>query len=312
MNPETNSTQLAQGIKSILSAPGMPFMATDYGWAIGIYEGASPFDLRAPRFLNPVLKAHDVTDVKAEFVADPFLVKKNARYYLFFEVLNAGNSRGEIGLAISLDAKRWHYERIILKEPFHLSYPHVFEWQNEFYMIPESKEANAVRLYRAQKFPEVWECIATLFPDQFSDHALLYYQNRWWLWLAKGNDSVYLFYADKLTGPWQEHPRSPLMKDNANYARPAGRLIEWNNQIIRFVQDDGAHYGHQVFAFRVTTLTPDEYREELVSEKPFLAPSGKGWNARKMHHVSLLEDRPGCWIAVVDGMGKNIFFGFRK
>ena len=40
---------------------------------------------------------------------------------------------------------------IVLAEPFHLSYPYVFEWQGSHYMIPESGAAKSVRLYRASE-----------------------------------------------------------------------------------------------------------------------------------------------------------------
>ena len=47
--------------------------ANDLMWSIGIYTGDSPFQLRAPANKpNPVLSQTDVTDVSAEFVADPF------------------------------------------------------------------------------------------------------------------------------------------------------------------------------------------------------------------------------------------------
>ena len=44
-------------------------------WAMSMYEGTSPLGLRVPPgFTNPVLTAADVSDVDAEFVADPFIV----------------------------------------------------------------------------------------------------------------------------------------------------------------------------------------------------------------------------------------------
>src|SRR2546422_3157213 len=56
--------------------------ATAYdGWSIGIYTGASPFKLNAPsRVRNPVLTSRDVSDVRAAFVADPFMIKTNGSW----------------------------------------------------------------------------------------------------------------------------------------------------------------------------------------------------------------------------------------
>ena len=56
-------------------------------WAIGIYRGLSPFEMGPDKKIrNPVLSAADVTDVIAEFVADPFMVWEGNTWYMFFEV----------------------------------------------------------------------------------------------------------------------------------------------------------------------------------------------------------------------------------
>src|SRR2546421_181275 len=92
-------------------------------WSIGIYTGRSPFDLTSsPGAANPVLSAHSVHDVRARFVADPFLVRHGGLWHMLFEVLNDDTRKGEIGWAVSTDARRWSYRRIVLAESFHLSY----------------------------------------------------------------------------------------------------------------------------------------------------------------------------------------------
>lgn len=69
-------------------------------WAIGLYSGSSLLTL-APMsdVRNPVMTAAHVRDVPALFVADPFLVRTEDRWLLFFEVLHATLRRGQIGLA---------------------------------------------------------------------------------------------------------------------------------------------------------------------------------------------------------------------
>jgi len=70
-------------------------------WAIGIYQGAGPFDLQPMAGVRqPVLTRRDVRDVDAAFVADPFLLTWEDRWYLFFEVLDwatgLGRDRGRV------------------------------------------------------------------------------------------------------------------------------------------------------------------------------------------------------------------------
>src|SRR5262249_31319725 len=70
--------------------------------SIGIYDGSSPFDLVPVEDAeNPVLTRESVSDVPAVFVADPFLVKADGRWHVFFEVLNWQTDKGEIALATS-------------------------------------------------------------------------------------------------------------------------------------------------------------------------------------------------------------------
>lgn len=121
-------------------------------WSIAIYRGPSPLAL-APT--GVVITAADVTDVDAASAADPFLLRRNGRWFLFFEVIPRANHRGGvIALAESDDAVLWRYRGVVLREPFHLSYPHVFESDGATYMTPEN--ANGVRLYRCSSFPHTW------------------------------------------------------------------------------------------------------------------------------------------------------------
>src|SRR5262245_52459901 len=93
-------------------------------WSIGIYTGRSPLELTpATNLEQPVLTARHVTDVPAAFFADPFMIRVNHVWYMFFEVINRESRKGEIGLATSEDGAKWTYQQIVLAEPYHLSYP---------------------------------------------------------------------------------------------------------------------------------------------------------------------------------------------
>ena len=103
-----------------------------------------------------------MSDVYAAFVADPFTIEADRTWYMFFEVLNNLTGKGEIGLATSQDYINWKYQQIVLAEPVHLSYPYVFQWMGEYYMVPESCQANSIRLYKATKFPTQWTFVGDI------------------------------------------------------------------------------------------------------------------------------------------------------
>ena len=279
-------------------------------WSIGIYDLEEKDGRLKPmaRETNPVLTAADVRDMQARFVADPFLVREKGHYYLFFEALGVDN--GVISLASSKDGHRWIYRGIVLEEPFHLSYPCVFQWQDDYYMIPESIAVNSIRLYRATEFPVGWRFVETIIADRpLVDPTVLVHNGILCLFAAsRDNGDLRLFFADRPEGPWQEHPESPVIRNNGRDARPAGNILNTGSRLIRFAQDSQAHgekYGKAVRGFEILKLTVDEYRERPLAENPLLKESGNGWNATGMHHISTSETASGRWMAAVDGKRRS-------
>ena len=273
-------------------------------WSIGIVAGDPPWALDGRPVANPVLTAADVTDTVATSVADPFLLRTDGRWHMLFEVDNWNSWKGEIGCATSGDGLEWKYEGIVLAEPFHLSYPHVFAADGGIYMTPESSQAQAVRLYRARRFPNEWEPVADLVSGlPFADPTVIRHGGRWWLFTETsggGDDTLRLFHADGLMGPWTEHPQSPIVRGDAAVARPAGRIVSVEGRLVRFAQNCRPAYGTDVRAFEILTLTADDYAERPLGEAPLLGP-GAGWNAGGMHHVDPVAVGPGRWLAAVDG-----------
>ena len=276
-------------------------------WSIGLYAGASPLELKPDtRVANPIITRESVTDVDASFVADPFLFRAGDEWHLYFELLNRANGRGEIALATSRDLRTWDYQQVVLAEPFHLSYPLVFEWEGERYMIPETHQANSIRLYKANTFPVSWTHVHTpLEGELFADSTILRHENRWWIFTQTSplgkNDNLRVYFADDLFGSWTEHPKSPVVENDVHGARPAGRVIRHGDSLLRFAQDCAPKYGLNVFAFEITTLTTTDYAERSVSASPLLGGSGAGWNASRMHHVDAHQLDDGSWVASVDG-----------
>ena len=279
-------------------------------WSIAVYSGASPLSLTSPATVaNPVIVREHITDVRAAFVADPFMVRINDQWLLFFEVLNAENRRGEIGLATSHDALAWQYQGIVLREPFHLSYPCIFNWEGGFYMIPETLDLKCIQLYRAVQFPTHWQRFASIVPGVYADPTIFRHDDRWWMFACSNprkHDEVCLFHAADLRGPWLPHVMNPLIAGDPRRARPGGRVISWNNRLLRFAQDCVPEYGTQVRAFEIDELTRGAYRERELPESPVLSP-GKTWNADGMHHMDAHCLAEGKWIACVDGY-KTLWF----
>jgi len=272
-------------------------------WSIGVLTGPSVMALGPPvGVVNPVLAREDVTDAAALFVADPFMVRSAGVWYMFFELMNWRSNKGEIGLATSQDGLRWRYRQRVLIEPFHLSYPYVFEDQGEFFLIPESRQSGVIRLYRATAFPMQWSFSSTLVEgNDLLDPSVFRREGRWWMFAGRGHDALLLFTADALAGPWRAHPYNPIVEGDPHAARPAGRVIEVDGRLLRFAQNCDPAYGLDVRVFEIVELTPESYREIAVAAAPILQGSKAGWNACGMHHVDAHRLAGGGFLACVDG-----------
>jgi hypothetical protein len=293
---------------------GIPFVGVKEQWTIGIYTARDPlsFDGRQ-RWWNPIFSAEDVTDVPAKFVADPFLIREGATWYLFFEVYNRATEQGDLAVATSQNTWQWHYQKVILDEPFHLSYPYVFQWDGDYYMIPESYEAGGIRLYKADEFPTRWSLVTTLVEGaDYVDNSIIHYNGQWWLFASvTTNDELNLFMADHLTGPYVEHPQSPIVVSDLHKARPSGRMLVYQDRLYRYTMDVAPPIGtHQVWAYEITELTPTRYAERLAADHPVLQPGHSGWNQQAMHQIDPVQVGPDEWVASVDGFGEYLVFGW--
>ncbi|MGV8984106.1 glucosamine inositolphosphorylceramide transferase family protein [Clostridium sp.] len=277
-------------------------------WAISTYKGKDLMEiLKADKFHEPVLTKNDISGISAEFIADPFIIKENDDYYMFFELLDKVEQKGCIGLATSKNGLEWKYDKVVLNEKFHLSYPYVFKHEEEYYMIPECGESGYIKLYYSKNFPYEWECVADLIEGTYGDASIIFYDNKFWIFAekmdSKGNRNcnLHLYYSDNLKYGWIEHPKSPLIIGDYSKARPAGRIIMFNNDIIRFSQNDLDYYGKSVNMHKVTKLTVDDYDEEVI--KLDLSGTGnyKQWNKDGMHQVDCCKLNDDEWLVAVDG-----------
>jgi hypothetical protein len=272
-------------------------------WSIGIYRGRSPLDMRGVDN-NPVITRREVTDVRAAFVADPMMVQWRGTWHMFFEVANVDSGRGEIGLAVSGDGVNWHYERIVLVENHHLSFPFVFTYEDSVLMIPETSATKAIDIYEAKDFPFGWHRVHTIAAGLPYDDANVFYSSgRWWAIASTTvgqSVSIHVFHSESPLRDWVRHPMSG---SHQIAGRSAGRVIHHDGMLIRPTQDSRRVYGEYVVGYRIDLLTPSEFRETRLESGALLAPSGVGWNAARMHTLDAHQLNDSEWIACVDGRG---------
>ena len=235
----------------------------------------------------PIVQANDITDLDAEFVADPFLFVESGKWYLFFEILDRQSGLGVIGVSTSDNCLDWEYKKTVLREDFHLSYPYVFRYNDKIYMIPESNQMSEVRVYEAVDFPYQWTYRATILEGKrYVDASIFQYDYK--LWLLVGlmrNKDCHLYSSDNLLWGWQEHPMSPIVSNDKSQARPAGRVFQLQNgHVVRTAQKCDLRYGQRVRAFEITVLNESEYRERELDFSPLLSESENMLYHHSVHH----------------------------
>lgn len=209
---------------------------------------------------------------KDRFWADPFPFQWRGRYYIFIEDFSFAERKGHVAV-IELDEQgNWSGPRPVLERNYHLSYPFVFEWQGDIYMIPESAENRSVELYRCTSFPDQWSLQEVIMSDVTAvDTTLAEIDGSWWMFNniaqdgASKNEELYLFYADTPLGPWRPHRGNPI-KSDVRSARPAGRIFRWNGSWYRPAQDCSATYGNAISINKILRIDKDCYEEREVSK----------------------------------------------
>jgi hypothetical protein len=199
--------------------------------------------------------------------ADPFLVERHGKTWLFFESLRFRERRGVISCCELGPDGEPGVPIEVLRRPYHLSYPFVFEHQAQMYMIPETRQNRTIELYRATNFPEQWELDAVLLRNICAvDATLARIGGKFWLFAGVSNgmhsnsEELGVFFADALTGPWTPHPSNPVVSDVLR-SRPAGALFYDGERLIRPAQDCGRTYGYALVFSEIVVLTETEYEE---------------------------------------------------
>ena len=235
------------------------------------------------------------------FWADPCAIKSGDTYYVFIEEYLNSTRKGHISV-LELDRKKGVVSgpTKVLDRDYHLSYPFVFEWNNSYYMVPESAANKTVELYRSTSFPFEWQLEKVLLEGvRAKDATLAEVDGRWWMFVSIAEhsipDELYLFHGDSPLGPWTPHPRNPV-KSDVRGSRPAGPLFNWHDELYRPAQNSSGRYGYGMSLNKITRLDTDAFKEEEVST---ILPN---WNKNLLgtHTISITGD-----LTVIDCLVKR-------
>jgi hypothetical protein len=202
------------------------------------------------------------------YYADPCLIKKAGTHYIFFEDHDLKARKGTIACATLRNSMAVCEPEVILDRNYHLSYPFVFEWQGQLYMIPETSANRDIELYWARGFPRRWDLAKVLMEGiNAADTTLYQHDGKFWMFtsLARGvnfdREDLFLYTSESPFGPWRPHPKNPVISD-VSKSRPAGRLFVSNGCLVRPSQDCPKVYGRSIVLNRVMTLSENDLQRD--------------------------------------------------
>lgn len=229
-------------------------------WNVGV-TNLKPADVLGGA---PITNVRWTAPVDGGWLADPIALAENGHVHVLCEHMSLASGKAKIS-ALTFDGKQWTEPAQVLDPGTHSSYPYVFQRNGEVYCVPETFEANEVRLYRAVEFPRSWELVSTLLSGIAAvDSTIFEYDGRLWLFFTTREASatrLYAYHARDLMGPWVPHLRNPV-KIDVRGSRPAGPPIVHDGVLYRPSQDSSRLYGGRIVIQRVRALSPSEFYEE--------------------------------------------------
>lgn len=192
--------------------------------------------------------------------ADPFLIEHEGKTWLFAELYDRIKRKGVLGCRELIGGK-W---RIILDEPFHLSYPFVFEHNGAYYMIPESFKSGKILLYKANSFPYSWELVQQLKEMSAVDSTLLQTPSGQYLLTVHVVNSIGTLTLVPIANDGSLQPACTVSTPQDCNCRPAGKAFIKNGMLIRPAQDCSKGYGYGLNFTHITKISNNHFEETLL------------------------------------------------
>lgn len=270
-------------------------------WTLGYTTSTSPMNID---YDSITWIENDRFDPIASCImADPFVIEKDDKLYIFYEEMSGkrNSTHGNISVLESTDGVSWNRLGYALEAKFHLSWPFVFKYNKEFYMLPEKTATNELSLYKAINFPLKWKKEKVLFSNIGYTDPIIYFENSICYLFIEMNKQLCLFYSiDLLSNDWKEHPMSPI--SDSPYSRLAGEVKKIDDKLYLFAQESFDSYGTGVHAFEITTIDTTIFTMQKIKE-PVLWKNGNSYSKDGMHTLNFVEYDETYFI-VVDGTKK--------
>lgn len=206
---------------------------------------------------------------KYTFQADPFIVEKADKLYVFYEAFSFRNSKGTLRCRV-LDRELTEIDDVKL-EGFddlkcHLSFPFLIHINDQLFMIPESSERKEVILFQSVEFPARWKKIKVLISDtEVTDNVFLTINETCYLLSTTMDNEIIIHSAENIFGEWQRI--APSLKVSNHHHRGAGAPYLVDNKMYFLTQECTPEtYGKSIYIKELVTLNDTVFDESLIEK----------------------------------------------
>lgn len=203
----------------------------------------------------------NIIPLNSGWIADPFLFEFQGEHYLFVEYV--GGRKGEIAYYRFINNKPV-FQKVIISENYHLSYPCVFTHGADVYIIPESADNQSIDLYKAVSFPDRWEKVSQLAEGIYYDTTYVNYKDKDYLITYSPKKGFYELGVFTFDIDGRKAEKLAEIQYKENIGRPAGRIYVENGELIRPAQDCSRKYGENLFFYKVDGLDDGKFSETLI------------------------------------------------
>ena len=240
-----------------------------------------------------ISKIIKIPNTKNHWYADPFVVKKKKNHYIFFEDFSLKKRKGSIScIKINQQNKRKYFKDVV-NENFHLSFPFIFKYNQKYFMIPESRKNNSLRLYKCIKFPNKWKFYKQIIKNINCVDPVIFKWNNNWILLTSKPENEFLYnrlyaYTSKnpISDNWKPLTSGPVIKSNI-LGRNAGLVQESNKKIYRISQAYlPGNYGAYISVNKVLNIFKNKYSEKKIKN---IFPFSKK-NIKNIHTLNYVKN----------------------
>lgn len=212
---------------------------------------------------------------EGQWVADPFLFEHQGEHYLFCEQYDKKAGKAGIGYFVFENGIPRN-KGIIISQPYHMSYPCVFSYNDDIYMIPETSANRTVELYRAVNFPHEWKIDTVLLNRaQYVDSTVYEVDGKTYLLSYTKQDSAWHLDTFELDMENKRLQKISRKSYETNVGRPAGCLMQTEGGFVRPAQDCAQKYGEALIMYSLSGFENgifEEWQMGRVSVDRFAFP----------------------------------------